>query len=98
MKQILRRLDHLEGRLSPEDQPRERLRVIVDDYTSGPPSPETSECHRSLTPGGIIELVRFRGSAASLTEEEIDGFVERFPIHTQDGRVYQGPPLRIRKD
>ena len=82
MKAIDRRLSRLEDRFAP-DKLRERLRMVVrtvgieDDF-------ETTTCSRTLWPNGkLFEMVHLNGhkpGSKTLSDEELDRWVESFPI------------------
>jgi hypothetical protein len=83
MRNLDRRLARLEDRLAPTDfarNPRQRLRVVV--CTLGRTlSLEPSTCRRTPSANGFLtEIVRLDGSHAGLTDEEMEKFVESFPV------------------
>ena len=44
---------------------------------------ETSRCRRMLTAdGSLTEVVRLDGTRGGLTDEELEEFVESFPVET----------------
>ena len=88
MKAVIRRIARLEEQLAPKVQPgflrhpRHHMRLVVSaldrDLTL-----ETSTCHRTLTASGcLIEVVRLDGRRDGLTDEELEKFVESFPVQT----------------
>lgn len=84
MKPCVRRVVRLENRVSPPTRdfarnPRDRLRLVVSNV--GVLNLERSTCVRSLTADGFLtEVVRLDGIRGNLTDEELDRFVESFPI------------------
>ena len=83
MKNLGRRLARLEDRLAPTDfarDPRQRLRVVVCNL-GRTLSLETSTCRRTLSADGFLtEMVRLDGARGGLTDEEMEKFVEGFPV------------------
>ena len=85
MKNLDRRLARLEDRLSPTDcarNPRQRLRVVVCRMDRAL-SLDTSTCRRTLSADGVLtETVRLDGIRGGMSDEEMEKFVETFPIET----------------
>jgi hypothetical protein len=84
MKNLDRRLARLEDRLAADFayDPRQRLRVVVCNL-GRTLSLETSTCQRTLSADGFLtEMVRLDGARRGLTDEEMEKFVETFPIET----------------
>ena len=85
MKNLDRRLARLEDRLAPTDfarDPRQRLRVVVCNLGKTL-SLETSTCRRTLSADGVLtEIVTLDGTRGGMTDEEMETFVETFPIET----------------
>ena len=74
------RLVRLEDRFAPRDKVRECVRLVVG--TIGPAEGlQNATCQRTLCANGCLtEVVRLNGSGDGLTEEDLDRFVESFPI------------------
>ncbi len=87
MKAIGRRLCRLEDRFAPPDKPRERYRLVVGRI--GPEEGlQNATCKRTLCANGLLmEVVRLNGSSDGLTDEDLDRFVESFPIEPVGGHV-----------
>lgn len=87
MKAIGRRLCRLEDRFAPRDKPRDRVRVVVSGI--GPEEClQNATCERTLCANGsLVEVVRLNGSVDGLTDEDLDKFVESFPIEPVGGHV-----------
>jgi hypothetical protein len=84
VKIIERRLRQLEDRFGPADgKPRRRLRLLVS-MAGSRPSLENATCKRTLcSDGTLLELVEFNehnDRSDELTDEELDGWVESFPV------------------
>jgi hypothetical protein len=47
----------------------------------GLPDLATSTCQRYLSAGCINEFVRLDGDADAISDEELEKFIESFPIH-----------------
>jgi hypothetical protein len=59
---------------------RDRLRLVVSAMDHAL-NLETSTCRRTLTANGALtEVVRLDGMHGDLTDEELDNFVEGFPV------------------
>lgn len=82
MKAIERRLGRLEDGLGLKPGPaREAFRVAIHSL-GRPLHLATSTCVRRLSlDGTLTEIVQFDGDGKELSKEEVDRFVERFPIH-----------------
>jgi len=87
MKAIGRRVCRLEVRFAPRDKPRERVRLVVGAI--GPEEGlQNATCQRTLSANGLLtEVVRLKGSGDGLTDEDLDRFVESFPIEPVGGPV-----------
>ena len=87
MRLIDGRLHRLEDRLAPPDlprRPRERLRVVVCELWLA--NLATSTCTRTRSAGGmLVEVVHLNGSREGLSDEDLDRFVERFPVAIMAG-------------
>jgi hypothetical protein len=82
MKNLDRRLARLEDRLAPDfaRNPRQRLRVVVCNLGRAL-SLETSTCRRTRSANGVLtEIVRLDGARDGMTDEEMEKFVESFPV------------------
>ena len=83
MKTVIRRLRRLEDQFGSSDRPRRHLRMVIK--MAGPrPSLEDATCKRTLwTDGTLFEMVQFNKhneEPDELTDEELDRWVESFPI------------------
>jgi hypothetical protein len=86
MNAVTRRIRRLEDRFKPAIQPdfllnpRRRLRIVVSGMDRALRL-ETSKCRRTLTTNGsLTEVVRLDGIRGGLTDEELEQFVQSFPI------------------
>jgi hypothetical protein len=86
MSAVTRRIRRLEDQFEPAIQPdflrnpRQRLRIVVSGMDHGLRL-ETSTCRRTLTASGsLTEVVRLDGIHGSLTDDELEKFVQSFPI------------------
>jgi hypothetical protein len=80
MKALTRRLHRLEEREGLAGKPRERLLVVVSGV-GRPLNLAGSTCRRRLAPdGSIVDHVHLDGSRDGLTDDELDRFIECFPI------------------
>jgi hypothetical protein len=80
MKALTRRLHRLEERAGLAGKPRERLLVVVSGV-GRPLNLAGSTCRRRLAPdGSLIDHVYLDGNRNGLTDEEMERFIERFPI------------------
>jgi hypothetical protein len=88
MKAILTRVQRLERQFAPSfardfvQNPRTQLRCIVS--TAGQSlNLATSSCTRSLTKDGCLtELVDLDGTSDDISDEELERFIEGFPVDT----------------
>jgi hypothetical protein len=86
VKLVLRRLGRLESRypigLSPKLMPGLRLIVtrIQDRIYDEPGNPPASTCDRCVLDGSLTEIVRLNGEDSSLSGDELDRFIDGFPI------------------
>jgi hypothetical protein len=76
------RLDRLEKTLAPAKGPRQRVRVVISGVCA-PANLETSRCTRTLTNGLLTEIVEFDGSCDDLSDEQLENFIESFPIQEE---------------
>ena len=86
MNAVVRRIRRLEDQFEPAIEPdflrnpRRRLRIVVSGMDRALRL-ETSKCRRTLTASGsLTEVVRLDGIRGGLTDEELEKFVESFPI------------------
>ena len=83
MKPVIRRLRRLEDQFGSSDRPRSRSRLMVMDLGSKLCLADAT-CKRMLCSGGnLMELVEFQKhneGPDELTDEELDRWVENFPI------------------
>jgi hypothetical protein len=80
MTTIARRLNRLEEQAGLAGKPRERLLVVVSGV-GRPLNLAGSTCRRRLAPdGSIVDHVHLDGSRDGLTDDELDRFIECFPI------------------
>ena len=63
-------------------QNRKRYQMIFAGYEDGSPlNLENSTCDRQIWPdGSLFELVMLDGPVEQLTEEELEAFIDRYPI------------------
>jgi len=87
MKPVSRRIARLEARCAPVQpaylrDPEKRLRVLVSQF--GQLKLDACSCHRTLcADGSPIEVVRLNSMRDGLSDEQVDTFVESFPIERQ---------------
>ena len=86
MKAIVRRVGRLEDRFQLSGKPKSSLRIIVTRAGSGAANLATSTCTRYVRDGLLTEVVQLDGARGSISDEELETFVARFPISTPDGR------------
>jgi hypothetical protein len=82
MKTMIKRIRRLESlsSVAVDGRPRETLRVLVQ-YVGEPAPLETATCHRRIDRNGLLmEVVYVDGSSAGLTDENLDHFLENFPV------------------
>jgi hypothetical protein len=84
MKTVVKRITRLEDRFATQrdfvGNPRDRLRIVVARMDRAL-SLETSRCKRSLTASGsLMEVVKLDGVRGGLSDEDLEKFVQRFPI------------------
>ena len=86
MRTVVRRIARLEDQFKPAIQPdflrnpRQSLRMVVSEMDHRL-SLETSTCRRTLTASGsLTEVVRLDGIRGGLSDEELEKFVQSFPI------------------
>jgi hypothetical protein len=70
----------LEQALTPAPSQRARVRLLVHGVCE-PANLATATCTRTLNAsGGLLEIIRADGHFKEVSHEEMDRFVERFPI------------------
>ena len=84
MKTVIRRITRLEDRFAPQRDfvanPRGRLRIVVCRVDRAL-SLETSRCRRMLNAdGSLTEVVRLDGIRGALSDEDLEKFIQRFPV------------------
>jgi hypothetical protein len=84
MKPVIRRIARLEDRFgAPPDfarNPRARLRLVVSRMDRAL-SLETCNCRRMLNAdGSLSEVVRLDGIRGSLSDADLEKFVQSFPV------------------
>jgi hypothetical protein len=84
MRAVVRRIDRLEDQFGAAyGRPRRRLRMMIS-MAGAKPSLEDATCRRTLcSDGTLMELVEFKQHNAGpdeLTEEELDAWLESFPV------------------
>jgi len=83
MKAIVRRLCKLEDRFGSPDKPRDRFQLVFSRI-GREESLENATCSRAIWPNGtLFEMVDLKGSKEGhgrLSDEELDRWVENFPI------------------
>jgi hypothetical protein len=81
MKAIVRRVGRLEDRFETQlsGKLNSGLRIIVTRAGSDA-NLATSTCTRYVRDGVLIEVIDLDGARGSISDEELDRFVESFPI------------------
>jgi hypothetical protein len=82
MRAIVRRVGRLEERYETQLSPKKPLRVFVTRAGKDADLAK-STCQRYLRDGILTEIVQLDGGADHLSDEEIEKFVESFPIKTE---------------
>ena len=84
MKIVTRRILKLEDQFGSAGRPRRHLRLMVC-MAGSKPSLGDATCKRTVCPDGtLLEMVRLNNhdeGPAELTGEELDRWVESFPVH-----------------
>ena len=80
MLRLKGRLDKLERTLAPAQGPRDRIRLVLRGMTKAADL-RTSTCTRTLGNGMLTEVVVLDGSRDGLSDEQLERFIESFPIH-----------------
>jgi hypothetical protein len=78
MLRLRGRLTRLENALIPVQSQTKRWLVVVPGV--GPANLANATCTRTRTQGMLAEVVLLDGSREGLTDEELDRFVQSFPI------------------
>jgi hypothetical protein len=89
MRAILKRVGRLEDRYQTElsGKPKKGHRVILSLPWKGPPDLANSTCQRYLSAGCINEFVKLDGADDAISDEELEKFIESFPIHVAGGEM-----------
>jgi hypothetical protein len=85
MKAIARRLRRLEDQccVGKQSKPLQQMRLVVCGI-GRPLDLANSTCSRKLDSSGhLLELVTLHGSRHDLTDEQLENFVQSFPIETE---------------
>ena len=88
MKAIVRRVGRLEDRFQTQlsGKPKSSLRIIVTLAGSAAANLATSTCTRYVRDGLLTEVVQLDGARGSISDEELETFVARFPIDPERAR------------
>ena len=82
MERLRGRLHKLENILIPVQGPSKRWVVVI--VGAGPANLANSKCTRRRSQGRLWEVVQLDGHGNDLSDDQIQRFVEKFPI--QEGR------------
>jgi hypothetical protein len=82
MPRLQGRLDKLERTLDLSTGRLEHFRIVADGV--GPLNLATSTCTRTLRRGSLMEIVKLDGCIDELSEEQLETFIETFPIQRED--------------
>jgi hypothetical protein len=89
MKAVLRRAERLEGQIVSADRPQRHLRIVVLP-AGARPSLDDATCHRTLCPDGtllgLLDLPNPNPGSEELPDEELEEWVDSFPIELVGGR------------
>ena len=87
MRAIVRRVGRLEDRFQTQlaGKPKSSLRIIVTRAGSEA-NLATSTCTRYVRDDSLIEVVQLDGGRGSISDEELETFVARFPIDPELAR------------
>ena len=83
MRRLTGRLDRLEKALAPHAG--KRMRLICCGYF-GPTNLATSTCSRTRINGVLSECVSLDGCVDDLTSDELEDFIQSFPIQDNDAQ------------
>jgi hypothetical protein len=86
MRRLMGRLNKLESVLMPAKGPRRHVRLVFG-AVGGTLNLATSTCTRTLTNGALTELVNLDGDRSELSNEQLERFIESFPIR-EEGRAW----------
>jgi hypothetical protein len=82
MRDLGSRLEKLESSWNAAKKPSQIIRIVVSNY-AGSLNLATSKCQRTLSANGLLmEIVNFDGNTDELKEQELEQFVEGFPVHS----------------
>jgi hypothetical protein len=81
MRRLTGRLDRLQKALAPHEG--KRMLVVSGGYF-GPTKLATSTCTRTRTNGVLIDCVTLDGCREDLTDEQLEKFIQSFPIQEND--------------
>jgi hypothetical protein len=91
VKAIAKRLCRLEDQFGPADgKPRKTFRVTTQPVGRGPVDLGNSCCQRTLCADGTVceSITLVAGdNGREITEDELEQWVESFPIEVPDGRI-----------
>jgi hypothetical protein len=82
MLRLKGRLEKLEKALVPSQGPRQLMRVVISGMCA-PANLGTSRCKRTLRNGTLTEIVELDGSCDDLSDEQLENFIESFPIQEE---------------
>jgi hypothetical protein len=85
MLRLKGRLNKLEKVLVPAKGPLRRVRVVMG-AVYGTPNLATSTCTRRLFQGALTEVVNLDGSRDEWSDEQLERFIESFPIQEEATR------------
>jgi hypothetical protein len=80
MRNLASRLEMLESTWNGAKVPSQIIRIVVSNY-AGSLNLAKSKCQRTLSPNGLLmEIVNFDGNTDELKDQELEQFVEGFPV------------------
>jgi hypothetical protein len=82
MLRLRGRLNRLERILVPSKGPRTRFRLVMS-AVCGDLNLVTSTCERRLANGVLTEVVHLDGDRSELSNEQLERFIESFPVQEQ---------------
>ena len=83
MRRLTGRLDRLQKALAPHEG--KRMRVIASGVCK-PGNLAEATCSRALTNGCLTECVSLEGRIEDITDEQLEEFIQSFPIQDNDAR------------